>query len=870
MPNDILSSDADFDGIETPVPLYRNLTFRGVLLPGGWRPVWDSAYISGKMRMVNTSVTWYDFIVVRSRKVLPNVAPGSDILAPCAKGDRGYTACIRCFVVQRLCYPPSMHLEALKGAVRPPVIPGTQVYNPFVSQEGCVNTTAIPIGFDAVQLAPNGSEPRPDQWCWPHRGYYEDLGMYCADLNKEQKQVATGYTLNLVNATYVCDDIFTLDCVQRFGGLGCYNVWPNYTVIEAASQPLALTKQAAAADEGGDDDGGGNSTGAIIGGVVGGVVGGLLLAALVVGAVLLHRRRKEREAARAAAAAGKGGAEGANGAQKEAHTVVHCWPGSAGQGSAATTEDRDSGGGLHSERGPLDVVSESAGEDGKQPPSPAAQNGGACASPALLVGSSGVRPTFSPFPASVTSAATGAPASSFGRASGNSSVRQNGQVRAPGSASTDFEGAMEMAVVTLATPQRVAADAEVLLDPRVSLLPDRVLGKGSFGRVLEGRYQGRAVAVKLLHELPSLGHTAGKAGAGQPKAAQSDPHAPGPNAAAAAASPQEPGALGGAASSDPAAAGVVDEAVAKAASAQDSQPPGLPTALHEPFENLTQEVEVLGRCKHPNVVELLAACLTPPRCALVMELCDTSLERLMYGSPGNLLPMDTVFDVATDVARGLHYLHPTIVHRDLKPGNVLVNNPPGRRLVAKLSDFGLSRIHSTVLVTEHPEVGTPAYMAPELFDVTNFIVSHKADIFSFGVLLWAMLSGQEPWKGHNCVQVAYAILMLGQRLPYGSIPSDRRHPRMMSLIESCWDSDPARRPAAADVLKLLLLAQEEYERSGQAAAGDGERPTPPPPLVPPPETSEAEAQPAPPRALQALQKSMAAMTGKGPANPPRR
>ncbi len=87
---------------------------------------------------------------------------------------------------------------------------------------------------------------------------------------------------------------------------------------------------------------------------------------------------------------------------------------------------------------------------------------------------------------------------------------------------------------------------------------------------------------------------------------------------------------------------------------------GPPDSLVSSF---SQEVEVLGRCQHPNIVRLLAACLKPPRLCLVMELMDTSLERVLHARPGELLPLPMVLYIAADIARGLAYLHPTIVHR---------------------------------------------------------------------------------------------------------------------------------------------------------------------------------------------------------------
>ncbi|KXZ44753.1 hypothetical protein GPECTOR_63g77 [Gonium pectorale] len=190
---------------------------------------------------------------------------------------------------------------------------------------------------------------------------------------------------------------------------------------------------------------------------------------------------------------------------------------------------------------------------------------------------------------------------------------------------------------------------------------------------------------------------------------------------------------------------------------------------------LAQEVEVLARCRHPNVVQLLAASLGPPRACLVMELMDTNLERLMYGGAGGhtaaaeaeaeaagaagaaaggaggegqglglgphaaseatsggaagaprLLPLPQVLHIATQVARALAYLHPTVLHRDLKPANVLISQPDSERPTVKLGDFGLSRLKLTAHMTANPEVGTVPYIAPESFDTRNCIITDRA------------------------------------------------------------------------------------------------------------------------------------------------
>ncbi|KAG2432343.1 hypothetical protein HYH02_013061 [Chlamydomonas schloesseri] len=133
----------------------------------------------------------------------------------------------------------------------------------------------------------------------------------------------------------------------------------------------------------------------------------------------------------------------------------------------------------------------------------------------------------------------------------------------------------------------------------------------------------------------------------------------------------------------------------------------------------------------------------------------------------------------------------------------------------------------TTMRTANPEVGTPAYMAPELFELDTEVVTHRADVYSLAVVIWVMLTGREPWKEcHNVVALAYKVCM-GVRPPLAGILSPQRCPHKLSrLITACWDRDPLRRPAAAEVLKELVLIKTQ---TTAAAATSGQLQQQPPP-----------------------------------------
>lgn len=164
--------------------------------------------------------------------------------------------------------------------------------------------------------------------------------------------------------------------------------------------------------------------------------------------------------------------------------------------------------------------------------------------------------------------------------------------------------------------------------------------------------------------------------------------------------------------------------------------------------------------------------------------------------------------MALDVARGMNYLHhrnPAIVHRDLKTSNLLVD----KNWNVKVGDFGLSKLKHATFLTAKSGRGTPQWMAPEV--LRNERSNEKSDVFSFGVILWELMTQSIPWSDLNSLQVVGVVGFMDRRL---DIP-EAIDPRISSVIKDCWQSNPEDRPSFKDIIKImtnLILAVQGSTR----------------------------------------------------------
>ncbi|XP_018552456.1 LOW QUALITY PROTEIN: mitogen-activated protein kinase kinase kinase 21 [Lates calcarifer] len=236
-------------------------------------------------------------------------------------------------------------------------------------------------------------------------------------------------------------------------------------------------------------------------------------------------------------------------------------------------------------------------------------------------------------------------------------------------------------------------------------------------------------------------------------------------------------------------------------------------ARQDPDEDITataasvkQEAKLFSMLQHPNIIKLEGVCLEEPNLCLVMEYArGGTLNRALTG---RRIPPHILVNWAVQIARGMHYLHEEavvpIIHRDLKSSNILLlekieNDDIGRKTL-KITDFGLAREwHKT---TKMSAAGTYSWMAPEV--IKSSLFSKGSDVWSYGVLLWELLTGEVPYRGIDGLAVAYGVAVNKLTLP---IPSTCPEP-FSKLMEECWDQDPHVRPSFSCILEQLSAIEE--------------------------------------------------------------
>ena len=161
----------------------------------------------------------------------------------------------------------------------------------------------------------------------------------------------------------------------------------------------------------------------------------------------------------------------------------------------------------------------------------------------------------------------------------------------------------------------------------------------------------------------------------------------------------------------------------------------------EALARFRREAQAAGRLTHPNIVGVFDYGETNDLAYIVMEFVDGPTLKTLLDKQERFALADAV-RVMEDVLAGLQFSHERgVVHRDIKPANVMLTSS-GQ---AKIADFGIARIESSSMTQAGTLLGTPAYMSPEQF--MGQVVDARSDIYSSGVLLYQLLTGERPFEG---------------------------------------------------------------------------------------------------------------------------
>uniref|UniRef100_A0A8C7UXL6 mitogen-activated protein kinase kinase kinase n=1 Tax=Oncorhynchus mykiss TaxID=8022 RepID=A0A8C7UXL6_ONCMY len=210
------------------------------------------------------------------------------------------------------------------------------------------------------------------------------------------------------------------------------------------------------------------------------------------------------------------------------------------------------------------------------------------------------------------------------------------------------------------------------------------------------------------------------------------------------------------------------------------------------------EIKHLRKLKHPNIITFKGICTQAPCYCILMEYCAQGQLYEVLRAGRNITP-SLLIDWAMGIAGGMNYLHlHKIIHRDLKSPNMLITHDD----LVKISDFGTSK----ELIDKSMKMsfaGTVAWMAPEV--IRNEPVSEKVDIWSFGVVLWEMLTGEVPYKDVDSSAIIWGVGNNSLNLPIPKSCPDG----FKILLRQCWNCKPRNRPSFRQILLHLDIASAD-------------------------------------------------------------
>ncbi len=206
---------------------------------------------------------------------------------------------------------------------------------------------------------------------------------------------------------------------------------------------------------------------------------------------------------------------------------------------------------------------------------------------------------------------------------------------------------------------------------------------------------------------------------------------------------------------------------------------------HALRDRFFREAESAGRLNHPHIVNIYDAGEDQDIHYIAMELLDGA-DLKPWGTKGSLHPMKEVVSLIADVADALEYAHSNnVVHRDIKPANLMILKNGS----IKVTDFGIARITDQSKTATGTVLGTPSYMSPE--QLAGKKVDGRSDIFSLGVCLYELLTGEKPFTGDSVATLVTSIVNTPHR-PIQQL--DAKIPEAVArVVDRALQKDPDKR-----------------------------------------------------------------------------
>ena len=238
----------------------------------------------------------------------------------------------------------------------------------------------------------------------------------------------------------------------------------------------------------------------------------------------------------------------------------------------------------------------------------------------------------------------------------------------------------------------------------------------------------------------------------------------------------------------------------------------VPTDI-EKQKDFIREADTASKFRFPSLMHVLTHSCTHERWMIVSLCAKGSLDKAIdQEARGVSLEWQTTAGQEVrwnstkkaisvfGIAAGLCFMHEKekkIIHRDIKPANVLLDE----NMHPLITDFGLSRVLSANDAQMTGNVGTPLYMAPEVFDGEQY--DEKVDVYSYGMLVYELISLHRPFYDVADLDKG-GYVRLGQLVRSGRRPTlDGVPPEWQDLIVQCWHQEPAKRPTMRDVVERL-------------------------------------------------------------------